>query len=64
MTGYGNPEWARTHSAAASTAPAVLALLRAGATCIGKTIMDEMAHRSVDFPLNLINFASITKFCT
>ncbi|CAL5397347.1 unnamed protein product [Camellia sinensis] len=44
VTGFGNPDWARTHSAATSTAPAVLALLREGATCIGKTVMDEMAY--------------------
>ena len=47
MTGFGNPDWARTHPAATSTAPAVLSLLRAGATCIGKTVMDEMAYRLV-----------------
>ncbi|KAI5566471.1 hypothetical protein BDE02_13G022300 [Populus trichocarpa] len=44
VTGFGNPDWARTHSAATSTAPAVLAVLRGGATCVGKTIMDEMAY--------------------
>ncbi|GFY90598.1 amidase 1 [Actinidia rufa] len=44
VTGFGNPDWARTHSAATSTAPAVLALLRGGATCVGKTVMDEMAY--------------------
>lgn len=45
VTGFGNPDWARTHSAATSTAPAVLAVLKAGATSIGKTVMDEMAYR-------------------
>ncbi|KAK2972493.1 hypothetical protein RJ640_017665 [Escallonia rubra] len=44
VTGFGNPDWARTHSAATLTAPAVLAVLRGGATCVGKTIMDEMAY--------------------
>ncbi|XP_021742471.1 amidase 1-like [Chenopodium quinoa] len=44
VTGFGNPDWARTHTKANSTAPAVLALLKAGATCVGKTIMDEMAY--------------------
>ncbi|GFY94771.1 amidase 1 [Actinidia rufa] len=44
ITGFGNPDWARTHSAATSTAPAVLAVLRGGATCVGKTVMDEMAY--------------------
>ena len=45
VTGFGNPDWARTHSVATSTAPVVLALLKAGATCVGKTVMDEMAYR-------------------
>lgn len=45
VTGFGNPDWAKTHSAATSTAPAVLAILNAGATCVGKTVMDEMAYR-------------------
>ncbi|GMY20040.1 amidase 1-like [Fagus crenata] len=44
VTGFGNPDWARTHPAATSTAPAVLALLRGGATCVGKTVLDEMAY--------------------
>ncbi|KAM7478001.1 hypothetical protein LguiA_026214 [Lonicera macranthoides] len=44
VTGFGNPDWARTHSAATSTAPSVLALLAEGATCVGKTVMDEMAY--------------------
>ena len=47
MTGFGNPDWARTHPAATSTAPAVLAVLRGGATCVGKTVLDEMAYRLV-----------------
>ncbi|XP_052193157.1 amidase 1-like isoform X3 [Diospyros lotus] len=44
VTGFGNPDWARTHSAATSTAPAILAVLRGGAKCVGKTVMDEMAY--------------------
>ncbi|OMO62482.1 Amidase [Corchorus capsularis] len=44
VTGFGNPDWVRTHAAATSTAPAVLDILRAGATCVGKTVMDEMAY--------------------
>lgn len=46
VSGFGNPDWLKTHSAATSTAPAVLAMLNAGATCIGRTAMDEMAYRS------------------
>ncbi|XP_039058714.1 amidase 1-like isoform X2 [Hibiscus syriacus] len=44
ITGFGNPDWAGTHSAATATAPVVTDLLMAGATCLGKTIMDEMAY--------------------
>ncbi|KAL4637070.1 hypothetical protein ACB092_03G054300 [Castanea dentata] len=44
VTGFGNPDWVRTHPAATSTAPAVLAVLRGGATCVGKTVLDEMAY--------------------
>ncbi|KAF5178711.1 Glutamyl-tRNA(Gln) amidotransferase subunit A [Thalictrum thalictroides] len=44
VTGFGNPDWARTHSAAVSTAPVVSAVLSAGATCVGKVVMDEMAY--------------------
>ncbi|CAL0316576.1 unnamed protein product [Lupinus luteus] len=44
VAGFGNPDWARTHKVAKSTAPTVSALLRAGATCVGKTVMDEMAY--------------------
>ncbi|KAI3747403.1 hypothetical protein L6452_09859 [Arctium lappa] len=44
VSGFGNPDWLRTHSAATSTAPAVLAMLKAGATCHGRTVMDEMAY--------------------
>ncbi|XP_048136424.1 amidase 1-like [Rhodamnia argentea] len=47
VTGFGNPDWARTHVPASSTAPAVLDVLKAGATCVGKTVMDEMAY-SID----------------
>ncbi|CAN0914284.1 Amidase 1 [Linum grandiflorum] len=44
VTGFGNADWTRTHSAATSTAPAVLDLLKDGATSVGKTVMDEMAY--------------------
>lgn len=47
VTGFGNPDWARTHPASESTAQAVSAILRGGATCNGKTVMDEMAYRLV-----------------
>ncbi|KAJ7522780.1 hypothetical protein O6H91_18G026100 [Diphasiastrum complanatum] len=44
VTGFGNPDWARTHEVANQTAPAVLVLVQGGATCIGKTHMDELAY--------------------
>ncbi|KAE8812954.1 amidase 1 [Hordeum vulgare] len=44
VTGFGTPDWARTHAPAATTAPAVLAALAAGATGVGMTVMDEMAY--------------------
>ncbi|GFP92647.1 outer envelope protein 64 mitochondrial [Phtheirospermum japonicum] len=45
VTGFGNPDLARTHSVATSTAPVVVSVLKAGATCIVKTVMDDMAYR-------------------
>jgi amidase len=44
VTGAGNPRWLETHSPAAKTAPAVSAILAAGAKMIGKTITDELAY--------------------
>ncbi|KAJ4957140.1 hypothetical protein NE237_013923 [Protea cynaroides] len=44
VTGFGHPDWAKTHSPAVSTAPVVSALLNAGATSIGKTVLDELAY--------------------
>ena len=43
VTGAGNPDWAATHRPASATAPAVAALLGAGARLKGKTITDELA---------------------
>jgi amidase len=51
VTGAGNPDWRRTHSAETATAPAVGALLKAGATLSGITHTDELA-----FSLNGRNF--------
>ncbi|GBG63157.1 hypothetical protein CBR_g36926 [Chara braunii] len=44
VTGFGNPVWADTHQPAKCTASAVLKLVNAGARCLGKTIMDELAY--------------------
>lgn len=42
-TGFGSPDWLATHPPAAKTAPAVQALLDAGARVAGKTQSDELA---------------------
>jgi amidase len=42
-TGFGNPDWLRTHGPAARTAPAVQLLLDAGAHVVGKAHTEEMA---------------------
>ncbi len=39
----GNPDWLASHPVADRTAPAVTALLEAGATLVGKTLTDELA---------------------
>ncbi|MBU8538282.1 amidase [Falsiroseomonas tokyonensis] len=44
VTGYGNPDWARTHAPAAATAPIILALTQAGAQLRGKTKTVELAY--------------------
>lgn len=43
VTGGGNPQWTAGQQAAAKHAPCVERLLAAGATCLGKTITDELA---------------------
>ncbi len=43
VTGYGNPDWARTHPPAVADAPAVAAVLAAGARLLGKTKTVELA---------------------
>jgi amidase len=44
VTGCGNPDWAKGHAPAARHAPAVAALLDAGAELVGKTVTDELAY--------------------
>lgn len=44
ITGFGNPVWAETHEPATVTAPAVKVLVEAGAKCVGKLHMDELAY--------------------
>jgi amidase len=47
VTGRGNPDWLATHPAATRHAPAVQALLDAGARLVGKTITEELAFSIV-----------------
>lgn len=44
VSGNGSPDWRLTHKPATAHAPSAAALLEAGATCIGRTVMDEMAY--------------------
>ncbi|XVF67217.1 hypothetical protein PTKIN_Ptkin10aG0102300 [Pterospermum kingtungense] len=43
VTGFGNPDWQRTHEPADKTAVVITSLLKNGAKCVGKTVMDELA---------------------
>jgi amidase len=43
VTGRGNPDWLASHPPAAANAPAVQALLDAGARLVGKTVTEELA---------------------
>ena len=42
-TGCGNPTWRDSHPTAVAHAVCVEQLLRAGASCVGKAICDELA---------------------
>ncbi len=46
-TGGGNPEWLDSHQAASETSPLVQRLLNSGATCVGKTVCDELFYSFV-----------------
>src|SRR5687767_3758098 len=41
-TGFGSPDWLRTHGEATRTAPVIQQLLEAGAHMVGKTHTDEL----------------------
>ena len=43
ITGRGNPDWLASHAPAGANAPAVEALLAAGAKLVGKTVTEELA---------------------
>ncbi|CAN1180338.1 Outer envelope protein 64, chloroplastic [Linum perenne] len=44
VTGCGHPDWARTHGSATQTAAVISKLVEGGATCVGKTVVDELAY--------------------
>lgn len=58
VTGFGHPEWVRSHDAASRTSTVVSTLVEGGATCVGKTVVDEFAYsingtnRHYDTPAN------------
>lgn len=56
MTGFGNPDWKKTHEAAGTTAVVVTNLLKNGATCVGKTVMDEFSFGYFHLRLYLIKY--------
>lgn len=45
ITGFGSPEWEKTHEKATKTAAVLETLKQSGATCIGKAVMDELGFR-------------------
>ena len=53
---FGHPEWARTHEAAFQTSPVVSALVEGGATCIGTTVVDELAYGLVSYSIIFLFF--------
>ncbi|CAH8313101.1 unnamed protein product [Eruca vesicaria subsp. sativa] len=54
MSRFGHQDWVRTHEAASSTYLVVSTLVEGGATCVGKTVVDELAFGFVS--LFLINY--------
>lgn len=52
ITGFGSPEWEKTHEKATKTAAVLETLKQGGATCIGKTVMDELGFRYGCFKLS------------
>ena len=43
-TGFGNPDWIRTHNEEIATATVIDTLLDAGADMLGRTLTDELAY--------------------
>ncbi|XP_021753206.1 outer envelope protein 64, mitochondrial-like [Chenopodium quinoa] len=43
ITGFGNPDWKKTHDEGEKAAIAITNLLKKGATCVGSTVLDELS---------------------
>ncbi|KAH7429470.1 hypothetical protein KP509_09G050400 [Ceratopteris richardii] len=65
VTGFGSPDWERTHQAATCTASSIMDLVQAGAICIGKTCMDELGissngqNRHTGTPVNPVEMSYV-----
>ena len=63
VSGFGNHDWERTHEEAARTAAAVALVLKNGAKCVGRTVMDELAFGYVEVYICLFFTFFILNFC-
>ncbi|KAF3321005.1 translocon at the outer membrane of chloroplasts 64 [Carex littledalei] len=60
IASFGCPDWTATHHPAEQTSPVISTLVESGATCVGKTVIDEMAfgvsgdNKSFGMPANPI----------
>ncbi|KAJ3697731.1 hypothetical protein LUZ61_001436 [Rhynchospora tenuis] len=58
IASFGCPDWTATHHPATQTSPVISTLVENGATCVGKTVIDEMAfgmsgdNKSFGMPTN------------
>lgn len=43
VTGFGCPDWKKTHEEGEKTAEVIINLLKKGATCVGSTVLDELS---------------------
>lgn len=43
VTGFGSPDWKRTHEEGSNNAVVITSLLKEGAKCVGSTVLDELS---------------------
>ncbi|KAJ3672922.1 hypothetical protein LUZ60_006296 [Juncus effusus] len=61
VTGFGSSDWAKSHQLAGETSPVISSLVSHGASCVGKTTVDEMAfsisgeNKQFGMPTNPVN---------